>query len=656
MATSSSLAFVAPPLSARRLRGAAADAAVPPTTKSSSFTPGHGAAAARPTAAAHPSRPRMTASRGAPSAAAVAWAAAALRVAGGVDPSTHHVAAVLRRSRGKVDVAAAAEELPAPESPPAPTAAAVVDVGPSAAVLAWVTAQSRPAAAAASTVVTAAYPAGSGEWARRQASLSRHVAARWTASASRDSPVEEAASRLGSSETYTPPPPTPPSAAPPAEEAEPKTLGEYLSVPVGSSPLESAAAVLARSARLAPTGKAAMEEPPRLAALLDAPPSPDSPLEAMAASLIPPEPEAPPSEPLYPPEAYVDWNKAPPAAATPLEASANMLARAARLDPSGRAAMEVPPPLAELLDAPPADSPLQQIARRLVEDAAHATASAAAAAGDEGSEEAEESAEGAEEAEESAEGAEEASSKPSASSEAFDDPKAALITRPLGDSPLEAAASVLASSAELAPTGKAAMEVPPPVATLLRPPLAASPLTDAAGRLAAHDKVKEAVEVASRRLGVVTTTLLPASPPLSTPDEVKELLTAPPARSPLTMVADQVTSPFPVSVSSTELEGAGRSAASREARSKRSTGAPVVAAPAALPSFITAALTGTAGTATSTGTDEPAAADAAEDGPAPVRDGRRAAVPPAVTLAFVGACLALSQAAGAVVYPGLPLH
>lgn len=801
MATSPSSAFVPPPLSTRQLRGAATAATAPSVIGGSSFTPGHGAAAATPTAAAHPSRPRMTAPSGTPSAAAVAWAAAALRAAGGVDPSTHHVAAVLRRSRGEdvaiVAAAAAIVEPAALESPAAPTAAAVVDVGPSAAVLAWVAAQSPPAAVAAPapTVVTAAHPAGGGEWACRQASLSCHVAARWKASASAAestrspvpattpeaatpicatgskspldaatslqsssgtafpavnaamdspspssdrlsprtgdstlgaaaarltpgpsgtppveapaevgppppsadclvdllspplppsplteaaarlgtaasieeameaptnvkslpypavpaSPVDEAANRLGSSESYTPPPPTPPSVAPSVEEEKPKTLGEYLAAPVGSSPLESAAAVLARSARLAPTGKAAMEVPPPLAELLDAPPSPDSPLEHMAAGLIPPEPEAPPSEPIYPPEAYVDWNKAPPAAATPLESAANMLERAARLDPSGKAAMEVPPPLAELLDAPPAESPLQQMARRLVEDAASAAATAAAAAGDEGSEE----------AEEEAVGAEEAVSGPSASAEAMADPKASLMTSPPADSLLGAAAAVLSRSVRLAPMGKAAMEVAPPLATLLCPPLAASPLSDAAAGMAAHDKVKvkEAVEASPRRLDVSTTTRSPVLPPLVSPEEVKELLTTPPARSPLTMAADRLISPAPVGVSSSELEGAARSAAPREARAKRSTGAPVMAAtPAALPSFMAATLTGTAETPASTGTAEPAAADAAKDGPASVRDGWRAAVPPAVTLAFVGACLALSQAAGAVMDAGLPLH
>lgn len=786
MASSLSTAFVPPPLAARRLPGSAAAAAAkaPPIPGGSSFTPGHGAGVTTHTAAAvHPSRPRMSDTPASPSSSG--WAAAALRAAGGVDPATHHVAEVLRR--------AGAHATPAEEPLTAPAygslamrSASVVDVAPSAAVRAWVAAQSAPAAVAtpAATVMAVSAPTG-GEWARRQASLSRHVAARWAASTSPPestplpvpdlnpvaatplratggpaavtraqvgsstpsnkspldaaapspmaglsppsgdspfeaaaagltpsptepppveasaeasppppppgnlinllspplaaspltsaaavlgatadgaaslraamdsptdvksllypatpaSPVEDAASRLGSSESYTaPPPPAPPSDSPPVEE-KPKTLGEYLDTPVGSSPLESAAAVLARSARLAPSGKAAMEEPPRLAALLDAPPSPESPLEAMAAMLAPPEPEAPPAEPEYPPEAYVDWDRAPPPAATPLEASASMLERSARLDPSGKAAMEIAPPLAELLDAPPLkESPLQEMARRIADGrAGHVAGSAAVADGDEDSEE----------AEEMAEGADEAASEPSASNEAAVDPSAALLMPPPGDSPLEAAAAVLARSARLAPTGKAAMEVPPPLATLLCPPTAASPLTESAIRLAIHDKVK-VVEAAPRRFDVSTTTRSPVPAPLSSPEEVKELLTAQPARSPLTMAADGLASPSPVGVSTSELEGSARLAAAREARAKPSTGAPVVsAAPPPLPSFLTAALTGTA---------EPAAADAVKDQPVPIRDGWRAAVPPAVTLAFVGACLALSQAAGAVMDSGVPLH
>lgn len=743
MASSPSTAFVPPPLAARRLpSSAAAAAAKAPPTPGGSFTPGHGAGvAAHPAAAAaaHTSLSRMGATPDSPSRAA--WAAAALRAAGGVDPSTHHVAAVLRRAGrgGRGGHAAPAEELATPSyESPAPPTASVVNEAPSAAVRAWVAAQLAPAAVAAPalTVTAVSAPTG-GEWARRQARLSRHVAARWAASASASppeptpspvpaatpvtatpvsraphsmgpppvntsaeasppppppddlvtllsppqasspltsaaavldasasdaasqraamdpptdvksllyppapaSPVEDVASRLGSSEAYTaPPPPPPPSESPPAEAEKPKTLGEYLNTPMGSSPLESAAAVLARSARLAPSGKAAMEEPPRLAALLNAPPSPVSPLEMMAAMLAPPEPEAPPAE--YPPEAYVDWDKAPPRAATPLEASANMLERSARLDPSGKAAMEIPPPLAELLDAPPdKESPLQEMARRIVDGrAGDVAASAAAAAGDEVSEE----------AEEVAEGADGAASEPSASAEAAEEPSAALLTPPPGDSPLAAAAAVLAQSARLAPTGKAAMEVPPPLATLLRSPSATSPLTEAATRLAVRDKVKKVVEAAPRRFDVSTTTRSPGPAPLSSPKEVKELLTAPPARSPLTMAADRLSSPSPVGVSTSELEGAARVAAAWEARDKPSTGAPVVpAAPSTLPTIATAALTGMA---------QPPAADAVKDESAPVRDVWRVAVPPAVTMAFVGACLALSQAAGAVMDAGVPLN
>lgn len=666
MASSQSTAFVPPPLATRRLPGSAAAAAAKTPPGGSSFTPGHGAGVtAHPaaTAAAHPSRPQMGAT---PGTSRAAWAAAALRAAGGVDPATYHVAAVLRRAAGggwQGHAAPAEESATAPsyESPAVPSAS-VVDVAPCAAVRAWVAAQSSPATVAAPALTVKAVSGSSGsEWARRQASLSRHVAARWAASASPPestpsfvpppptgdliselsppqasspltsaaavlgasasgassfraamdpptdvksllhppsppSPVEEVARRLGSSATYTAPPPPAPVEGPPIEEEKPKTLGEYLNTPVGSSPLESAAAVLARSARLAPSGKAAMEEPPRLAALLDAPPSPDSPLEAMAAMLAPPEPEAPPAAPEYPPEAYVDWDKAPPPASTPLEASANMLERSARLDPSGKAAMELPPPLAELLDAPPeAESPLQEMARRIVEGRAGdvAASSVVAAAGDEASEE----------AEESAEGADDAASEPSASAEAAEDPSAALLMPPLGDSPFEAAV---------------------------------------------HDKVKELVEAAPRRFDVSTTTRSPVPAPPLSPVEVKELLPAPPARSPLTMAADELASPSPAGVSTLELKGAARLAAAREARTKQSAGAPVVSAsPPALPTFVTAALTGTA---------QPAAVASSKDEPAPVRDVWRVAVPPAVTMAFVGACLALSQAAGAVMDAGVPLN
>lgn len=507
MASSPSAAFVRPPLATRRLPGSGSTAAaqVPLSPGSSSFTPGLGAeGASHPvaaaTAVAHPARLQMVGTPGSPSAAA--WAAAVLRAAGGVDPSTYHVAAVLRRARGTRygHVAYAEVPLPAPaDESPATSTASVVNLEPDAAVRAWVAAQSAPAAvtAPAPKVMAMSFPA-SGEWARRQASLSRHVAARWAvsgstlestsspvptpdlssqgdspleASASRlvprtsaqppveatsgaspphpqsdsakllfppqapspittaaalldasgsstaslkaatdpqtnvtsllyppspKSPLEDAASKLGSSETYRAPlPPPPPSASPPTK-GKPLTLGEYLNTPVGSSPLESAAAVLARSARLAPTGKAAMEVPPPLAQLLDTPPSPDSPLEIMATKLIPPEPEEFPAEPEQPAEAYLDWDRAPPLPSTPLQSSANVLQRSALLDPSGKAAMEVPPPLAELLDAQPDwESPLHEMARRIAEGlAGDAAGFLAASAGNEGSEEAEEMAMG----------------------------------------------------------------------------------------------------------------------------------------------------------------------------------------------------------------------------------------------------------------------
>ncbi|GAB0490663.1 hypothetical protein MMPV_001900 [Pyropia vietnamensis] len=748
MASSPSTAFAPPPLATRRLPGSASAAAAkaPPSIGGSSFTPGLGAeGASHPAAAAavvaHPTRPRMMTTPG--SLTATAWAAAALRAEGGVDPATHHVTAVLRRARGTRDdhVAYAEEHLASPaDELPATSTASVMNVATNTAVHALVAAQTAPAALTtqAPKVSAMAVPA-SGEWARRQASLSRHVAARWAMSSSPSestpspdlrpqgdspleaaaarlvprspgqnpfemtaeasppspppdslssllfppqaqsplttaaslldasasgasslraamdppphvrsllyppapkSPVEDAASRLGSSEAYTPPSPSPPPPPSPAVEEKPLTLGEYLNTPIGSSPLESAAAVLARSARLAPTGKAAMEVPPPLAQLLDAPPSPDSPLEIMAATLIPPELEAPPADPEYPPEAYVDWDRAPPLAATPLQSSANVLERAAALDPSGRAGMEIPPPLAQLLDAPPdLESPLQEVARRIVEGRAGDVPPWVAAAADD---------EGSEEAEEMAMGADEAADKPTASADAAVDPSAALSTPPLGGSPLDAAAAVLARSARLAPTGKAAMEVPPPLATLLAPPPAYSPLTEAAKRLAVHDKVKEVVDVEPRRLDVLTTTRTPVPAPLSSPEEVKELLAAPPARTPLTMAADRLALPSPVSESTSELESAARRAATRDGRRKAPTGAPVVSAvPQPLPTFVTAALTDEA---------EPSAADVAQDEPAPIRDSWRAVVPPALTIAFVGACLALSQAASAVMDAGVPLH
>lgn len=118
-----------------------------------------------------------------------------------------------------------------------------------------------------------------------------------------------------------------------------------------------------------------MVSPMNMASLLKPQPAMDSPLERAAQGLIPPAPvaEAPvptagvvtkPSGPTSVPTLAQFLDSRP--ASSPLEAAAALLARSAEEAPTGKAAMDAPPRLRELLSPPPAVSALEAEALRLM--------------------------------------------------------------------------------------------------------------------------------------------------------------------------------------------------------------------------------------------------------------------------------------------------
>lgn len=455
------------------------------------------------------------------------------------------------------------------------------------------------------------------------------------------SPLERAAARLfgfGANKKAAPVAEAPTGSRPvfPAEalpESLTMTLGEFLDTKPAMSPLEAAAAVLERSANLDPTGKAAMEEPPRLAALLSPEPAAESPLEQMAANLFPPPPKKPMEEekeaetkgPLTLGELLT-----PPPAATPLEASAAVLARSAELSETGKAAMDKPTPVKDLMTPASAETPLEEVARRL---AAAEAAAASSANRDSADANAPASASEAKPAKASA------AADPSASA-ASGLTLTALLTPPAGLSPLESTAAVLAANADASPCGRAATAPPPLLASMLSPTVAiGSPLEKAAAALAAGDDKSTRLEKARQTPWAPTRDgKLPIPAPLTSPEELEKLLCPCPACSPLTMAADALEAN---AQQAGKASNAAVPAKRLGSKSRRSGGAPVVplstGSPTALPSFVTAAVTGTSA---------PAGAGGATVG----RWGT--VVPPVLTAAFVGACLALSHIGPAI---GAPL-
>jgi len=455
------------------------------------------------------------------------------------------------------------------------------------------------------------------------------------------SPLERAAARLfgfGANKEAAPAAEAPSGARPvfPVEalpESLTMTLGEFLDTKPAPSPLEAAAAVLERSANLDPTGKAAMEEPPRLASLLSPDPAADSPLEQMAAKLFPTPPEksveeekeAEPKGPMTLGELLT-----PPPAATPLEASAAVLARSAELSETGKAAMDKPTPVKEWMAPSSAETPLEEVARRL----AAAEAAAASSANRDGVD-----ADAPASASEAKPAKASATADPSASA-ASGLTLTALLTPPTGPSPLESTAAVLAANADASPCGRAATAPPPLLASMLSPTVAiGSPLEKAAAALAVGDDK-------SSRLGKALQTpwaptrdgKLPIPAPLTSPEELEKLLCPCPACSPLTMAADALAAN---AQQAAKASNAAVPAKRIGSKARRSGGAPVVplstGSPTALPSFVTEAVTGTSA---------PAGAAGATVG----RWGT--VVPPVLTAAFVGACLALSHIGPAI---GMPL-
>ncbi|GAB0497333.1 hypothetical protein MMPV_008665 [Pyropia vietnamensis] len=299
---------------------------------------------------------------------------------------------------------------------------------------------------------------------------------------SMDSPLEQVAKRL------IPPTPAPDVEVPAPVVSEPTpsagptpvpTLAEFLNSPPAPSPVDFCAAALERSAMLDPSGKAAMAPPPHLSALLRPEPNAGSPLERMAEAMFP-APEV---------KASARSKSAKQVTLSPVDAAASVLQRSAELDPSGKAAMVSPMSMAALLHPEASkDSPLERAAQTLIPatPAADAPSSAGSVL------------------------------LPSSGPTSTPTLSEFLDSRP-APSPLEAAASLLAKSAEDAPTGKAAMEEPPCLRALLSPPPAESPL-----------------EVEAWRLSGAPRPPSQATPPAALPDFLTAAMTgkAQPSRSP----------------------------------------------------------------------------------------------------------------------------
>eukprot|EP00170_Pyropia_yezoensis_P001861 contig_7950_g1865 len=271
----------------------------------------------------------------------------------------------------------------------------------------------------------------------------------------------------------------------------PLTMEQLLSPPAADTPLEAAAAVLQRSAELHPSGKAAMASPAHMQALMNPKPFMESPLERTAEAMYSaPVVKAPVVVATGPsPVPTLEQLLAPPAASTPLEAAATVLQRSAELHPSGKAAMASPAHMQALMNPKPfMESPLEQRAEAMfpapVVDVPVV--------------------------------------KPSGPGPM--PTMAQLLAPPAASTPLEAAATVLERSAELHPSGKAAMSSPVRMETLMNPkPSMESPLERRAQAMFPTPVVEEPV----RKEAVRSTG----------PTTIEELLAPPPARTPLEAAA-----------------------------------------------------------------------------------------------------------------------